>query len=292
MKLRSICLVLLCNASVFAQQTTSYQKWNGWHAHDEVGWTFITTQYPHKQTHPVSDTAFYSLRVERVSGDSLFCVIRDATSDKKAPYHDSVGGGETMPVVYQYARYIGSTTLDIVLLSSNGELVSVVPRGPSSGPLEFNKRRDVPHSHEQLLEYTRREMFGFWPMLRPNIPDSVLRSRNREILDVTITTDTSSRYNTVATGSQPVNVISVDTLTKTWIVRDVIGDDVQTYVYVSMKKRNSRWPLQFLERFRFDQLSMPPYLPAHSDGSSDNLGAPGTLRIEVIARYKSKDLQK
>jgi hypothetical protein len=292
MKLRTLCLVLLCNASVFAQQTTSYQKWNGWHPHDEVEWTFITTQYPLKQSPPVSDTAFYSLKVERISGDSLFCVIRDATEEKKAPFTDTVGGEETTPIVYQYSRWIGSTTLDIVVLSSNGRLVTVVPRAPSSGLLESNKRRDVPHSHEQLLEYTRKQMFSFWPMLRPNIPDSVLRSRNREILDITITTDTSSRYNAVATGSQPVDVISVDTLTKTWIVRDVVGDDVQTYVDVSMKKRDSRWPLQFVERFRFDQLSMPPYLPAYSDGGSDNLGAPGTLRIEVIARYKSKDLQK
>lgn len=254
--------------------------------HDEVEWTFISTQYPHKQTHPVSDTAFYSLRVERVSGDSLFCVIRDATPDKKATYQDSVGDGETMRVVYQYARYIGSTTLDIVVLSSNGKLVTVVPRGPSSGPTEFNKRRDVPHTHEQLLEYTRKEMLNFWPSLRPNIPDSVLRSRNKEILDITITTDTSSRYNTVATGSQPVNVISVDTTTKEWIVRDVIGEDNQTYVDVSMNNRSSRWTSRSTQRYRFDQQSMPPYLPAYSDGGSDNLGAPGSLRIEIIARYK------
>ncbi len=284
--LSTLVALVVSQSILLAQQTTSYQKWSGWDVHDEVEWTFITTQYPHKQTLPVSDTAFYSLRVERVSGDSLFCVIKDATSDKKAPYQDSVGGGETIRFVTQYSRYIGSTTLDIVLLSSNGELVSAVPRGPSSGELDFNKRPEVPHTQEQLIEATRMQMFRFWPQLRPNIPDSVLRSRNTEIVDVKITTNTSSRYSTITTGSQPSEMVSDDTLTDTWIVRDVVGDDNQSYVDVSMKKRNSRWPMQFTQRLRFDQQSLPPYLPAHSDGGSDNLGAPGSLRIEIIARYK------
>ncbi|MBL0323532.1 MAG: hypothetical protein IPP80_14405 [Ignavibacteria bacterium] len=56
-------------------------------------------------------------------------------------------------------------------------------------------------------------------------------------------------------------MVSDDTLTDTWIVRDVVGDDNQSYVDVSMKKRNSRWPMQFTQRLRFDQQSLPPYLP-------------------------------
>ncbi|MBL0323557.1 MAG: hypothetical protein IPP80_14545 [Ignavibacteria bacterium] len=63
-------------------------------------------------------------------------------------------------------------------------------------------------------------------------------------MDVKITTNTSSRYSTITTGSQPSEMVSDDTLTDTWIVRDVVGDDNQSYVDVSMKKTH-RWPMEF-----------------------------------------------
>jgi len=82
--------------------------------------------------------------------------------------------------------------------------VSIVPREPSKSSTVFNSIRDVP---------VTRDMIHFWSMLRPIIPDSVARSRNTEIVDLNIKSNTTARITDAASGAQPTLITSTDAVT-------------------------------------------------------------------------------
>jgi len=50
-------------------------------------------------------------------------------------------------------------------------------------------------------------------MLRPIIPDSVARSRNTEIVDLNIKSNTTARITDAASGAQPTLITSTDAVT-------------------------------------------------------------------------------
>ncbi|MBC8124413.1 MAG: hypothetical protein H7X70_01645 [Candidatus Kapabacteria bacterium] len=281
--LLSIFAMLAIVQSLPSQETLSKQPSAEWKVRDTIVWKFIGTRFIHGEDTPSMDTSVYELAVQRVAGDTVFGVFRHVTSNADtsvpAPHDltDKIGLKVLFPI------WFDRTVADISFLSSSLRVLNVEPMRPSRSTIEFNSFRDVPHSNAQLLNNTRTEMRGLWRTLCPDIPDTVLQSHERELFDVTIQIDTIASYSTSASGAQPARRIISDTLTKRWLVQDVLRADQPPLKEVLLRSKSSESKIEFISIHRYDYDSLPRGIPVYYHGTSANFGQPGTLKIEIEA---------
>ncbi len=271
--------------SLQAQEATSKKSDAEWKVRDTIEWRFISTRFIHGEARPHIDTSLYELAINSVTGDTVFGVFRHVASKETTSVVDVIGLADEKRINVSYPNWFDNAVAEISFLSSTLKILSVEPAAPTRSSVEFNTHREVPHSDAQLLDYTRTEMRWFWSTLCPSVPDSVLRSHGREITDVVIKMDTTSRYSTSASGAQPERQIISDTITKHWIVQDVPRTKLESLKEVSVRSRSSRSNVEFFSVHRYDHVKMPPSVPIYFNGTSTNFGQPGTLKIEIEA-YK------
>lgn len=168
----------------------------------------------------------------------------------------------------------------VVLHASSGKLLSVEADSAIAYYRVLYMTQPVQPSKEQFLEYTGSDLKRFWINLRPEIPDSVLRTESDRV-EFVKKNESKVRNVKVGETGDGQEVVSTSIITDTWEIGRV-ADSIHTetnYKFTSVNRSGST-SIASLRLINFDS-RWHSVFPVLTEISTEGFGTPGTTRITI-----------
>ncbi|RPI69283.1 MAG: hypothetical protein EHM43_02265 [Ignavibacteriae bacterium] len=253
---------------------------------DTLTWTFTVERVlPNLAGMDVKESSYRLIITETL--DSLVKGKFVETHDKKrdVPVYRALDkaakekGGAKEVYAYSPNPFEGGSAT-VMLNAGTGKLLSVEADSVIAYYRVLYMTQPVQPSKEQFLEYTGSDLQRFWSNLRPEIPDSVLRTESDRV-EFVKTSESSYRSIKVGEKGDGTETVTTTITTDTWEIGRV-ADTVHTetnYKFTSVN-RSGTTSIASQRLINFDSRWHSAF-PVLTEVSTEGFGTPGSTRIMI-----------
>lgn len=258
---------------------------------DTLEWTFKVERVLRFMAGMEVRESKYVLTITDVVSDSLvrgrFVESHDKKLDKELWAYlksksNEAGGSAQQPFNYTPNPFEHGAA-SVVLHAVTGRLIGSEPDSVIPYYRVMYKGREEQPTKEQFLQFTASNLERFWIQVRPEVPDSVIRTRDNRVEFRKTSESTTTSISTNADGSpgKEVTQTSTSTTTDLWeIERDADTlRAISAYTWTVTSKIGER-SISTRRKMEYDNRWHASY-PVTQEFVTEGFGDPGSTRITI-----------